>query len=65
MILADEPTASLDRRNADALGGLLVDTAGRIGATLIVATHDEALIRRIGRVWRMQDGRLAQDCVAA
>lgn len=61
VILADEPTASLDRRNADALGGLLVDTAGRLGATLIVATHDEALIRRIGRVWRMADGRLADD----
>lgn len=61
VILADEPTASLDRRNADALGELLVDTAGRIGATLIVATHDEALIRRIGRVWRMADGRLADD----
>lgn len=61
VILADEPTASLDRRNADALGGLLADTAGRIGATLIVATHDEALIRRIGRVWRMQDGRMAHD----
>lgn len=65
VILADEPTASLDRRNADALGELLVDTAGRIGATLIVATHDEALIRRIGRVWRMADGRLADDCHAS
>ncbi len=65
VILADEPTASLDRRNADALGELLVDTAGRIGATLIVATHDEALIRRIGRVWRMADGRMVDDRAAA
>ena len=65
VILADEPTASLDRRNADALGGLLVDTAGRIGATLVVATHDEALIRRLGRIWHMEDGRLANETTVA
>ena len=58
LILADEPTASLDRDNADAIGELLVTTAARIGATLVVATHDAALIRRLGRVWRMEDGRL-------
>jgi ABC-type lipoprotein export system ATPase subunit len=59
VILADEPTASLDRGNADALGHLLIEAASRSGATLIVATHDPGLIRRLGRAWEMRDGRLA------
>ena len=40
VILADEPTASLDDASAEAAVGLLLDTARREGATLVIATHD-------------------------
>ena len=40
VILADEPTASLDDEAADASLALLRATAQRLGATLVIATHD-------------------------
>jgi putative ABC transport system ATP-binding protein len=40
VILADEPTASLDDASAQAAVGLLLQTAGQQGATLVIATHD-------------------------
>jgi putative ABC transport system ATP-binding protein len=40
VLLADEPTASLDDQAASAALGLLRESAGRCGATLVVATHD-------------------------
>lgn len=43
VILADEPTASLDDATADAAGRLLIDSARQAGATLIVASHDARL----------------------
>jgi ABC-type lipoprotein export system ATPase subunit len=49
LILADEPTASLDAANADEVGALLVDAANEAGATLICATHDAALLARLER----------------
>lgn len=49
LILADEPTASLDAAHADAVTELLIETASEIGATLICATHDPALLARFER----------------
>ncbi|WP_082766955.1 ABC transporter ATP-binding protein [Bosea sp. PAMC 26642] len=49
LILADEPTASLDAAHADEVGALLVDAAREAGATLICATHDAALLARMER----------------
>ena len=40
VILADEPTASLDGEAADDAVGLLLQTARAQGATLVIATHD-------------------------
>lgn len=50
VILADEPTASLDDVNADRVADLLGSTAKETGAALIVATHDHRLTRHIDRV---------------
>lgn len=58
VILADEPTASLDGAAGQVVADLLVDTAARLGATLIVATHDTALIGRLGTRWGMSAGRM-------
>lgn len=61
VILADEPTASLDAANAAAVANLLLDLAGEAGATLIVVTHDPVLLARFSDVRRLVGGRLAAD----
>jgi putative ABC transport system ATP-binding protein len=43
VVLADEPTASLDRRNRELVINFLIEEARR-GATVVVATHDEDLM---------------------
>jgi ABC-type lipoprotein export system ATPase subunit len=49
LILADEPTASLDAAHAAEVGALLVEVAIETGATLICASHDTALLARMDR----------------
>ena len=61
VILADEPTASLDRANADQLADDLVALARAEGRTLIAVSHDPALHERADRVLDIADGRLAAD----
>jgi putative ABC transport system ATP-binding protein len=48
LIVADEPTASLDRNNADKVMSLLVELAEVVGVTLVVATHDPHLVDKYG-----------------
>lgn len=47
VILADEPTASLDDDAAHASLTLLLDTAKRCGATLVIATHDRRVLHAL------------------
>ncbi len=56
VIFADEPTASLDRPNAE----IVVDCLRRVtkGGTLFVVTHDESILKGATRVLRMSAGRL-------
>jgi ABC-type lipoprotein export system ATPase subunit len=58
LVLADEPTGSLDRAAAANLADLLVELNRQEGAALIVATHSAALAGRIGNVLELRDGRL-------
>ena len=48
IVLADEPTASLDPLNAERVMQLLVAQAEEQGACIVVATHDETLAQRVG-----------------
>lgn len=48
LVLADEPTASLDPLNAERVMQLLVERAQEQGACILIATHDEALAQRVG-----------------
>lgn len=57
IILADEPTASLDRTAADRLIEDLADLAASRGKTLIAVSHDAALHERMDRVIDIVDGR--------
>lgn len=47
VLLADEPTASLDDLSAHAALNLLTDTASRCNATLVIATHDARVVRHL------------------
>lgn len=59
LILADEPTASLDRKSADAVIGLILECANLLNATLLVATHDATLMDRLDGRIALEAGRLA------
>lgn len=50
LCLADEPTGALDHHNADAVVDLLLDEVTRLGATLVMVTHDQRLLGRFDRV---------------
>jgi putative ABC transport system ATP-binding protein len=58
IILADEPTGSLDETNASDVLQLLTDAVRRRGATLVLVTHDPASASPADRRYRMRDGRL-------
>ncbi|MEM9436527.1 MAG: ATP-binding cassette domain-containing protein [Pseudomonadota bacterium] len=57
IVLADEPTASLDQETGEAITSLLLDYCQTAGATLIVVSHDETLLRRIPNILELEHGR--------
>lgn len=56
VILADEPTASLDHDNAIHVMDALFEAAEDLKATLIVVTHDSSMLNRFRRVLTLEDG---------
>ena len=58
LLLADEPTGSLDRAAAESLAALLIELNRQEGVALIVATHAADLAGRIGPVLELRDGML-------
>jgi ABC-type lipoprotein export system ATPase subunit len=58
VILADEPTAELDSANAKTVFGLLGEIVRRDRVTVIVATHDRAVMEVAHRVLELHDGTL-------
>ena len=56
VILADEPSGSLDSKNKDELHKLFFDLRDRYGQTFVIVTHDEALASYTDRTLRMVDG---------
>jgi putative ABC transport system ATP-binding protein len=60
LILADEPTAALDTRNATQLIDLMRGLNRELGLTFLFSTHDPRLLDRADRVLRLCDGRLLE-----
>ena len=59
LLLADEPTGSLDSESGNAVIDLVFELNRSFGTTLIMVTHDEGLARRCGRIVRLVAGRVA------
>ena len=60
VILADEPSGSLDSKNRDELHKLLFDVREKFGLTLVIVTHDKELAALSDRVIEMKDGTMMQ-----
>lgn len=58
ILLADEPTGSLDEQSSGAVFDLLMETVASEGVTLVMATHDRSLAGRCDRLLEMRDGRI-------
>ncbi|MGA2086281.1 MAG: ABC transporter ATP-binding protein [Terracidiphilus sp.] len=58
ILLADEPTGSLDEHTSGAVFELLLHTVATEGVTLVIATHDRGLAKRCDRLLEMHDGRI-------
>jgi len=59
VLLADEPTGSLDEKNADLLGDLLLELNRDLGLTLIVATHSADLAKKMSKILKLGEGKLS------
>ncbi len=64
ILLADEPTGSLDEQSARAVFDLLIELAAMDGATLLMATHDRTLAAQCDHVVEMHDGRIHEPAYA-
>ncbi|WP_017793490.1 ABC transporter ATP-binding protein [Leucobacter salsicius] len=59
LLLADEPTGNLDRKNSDSIMQLFADL-GADGLTIVMITHDESVAEAAARRVRMHDGELTE-----
>ena len=58
LILADEPTGNLDRKNSTEIVALLKEANRKYGQTVIMITHDEQIALQCDRILYLEDGRL-------
>jgi ABC-type lipoprotein export system ATPase subunit len=61
LVLADEPTGSLDSSAGKALMNLIQDLNHSQGTTFIVVTHDQSVARQTNRVLVMEDGKIVRE----
>jgi putative ABC transport system ATP-binding protein len=59
LLMADEPTASLDEASGDTVAELLLGAARESGTTLVIATHHRPLRERADRILHLEHGTMA------
>ena len=65
LVLADEPTASLDRTSGREVIEIVQNLARREGVTVLLVTHDDRILDVADRILHLEDGRLSDSYVAA
>lgn len=60
LLLADEPTGSLDEQTGDAIFALLKELAARDGVAVVIATHERRFAEACDRIVRVRDGRISE-----
>ena len=63
VLLADEPTGSLDSKSSEQVFQILADLVGRDGRAVVAVTHDLDMAERMDRRVRLIDGRIVADTV--
>jgi putative ABC transport system ATP-binding protein len=58
VLMADEPTGSLDAASGEAVIQLMFELNAQAGTTLLMVTHDEQLAQRCGRIVRLAGGKI-------
>ena len=58
VVLADEPSGSLDSVGRESLHRMLLDLRDKLGQTFVIVTHDEHMASVSDRVVRMVDGKI-------
>jgi len=58
LVIADEPTANLDSDTSRKIIGLMRDLNEKGETTFIFSTHDQRLLDQVGRLVRLEDGRI-------
>ncbi|MBQ9082619.1 MAG: ABC transporter ATP-binding protein [Clostridia bacterium] len=61
VVLADEPTGNLDRKNSQEIMDLLKKSNEKYHQTLIIITHDESIALQADRIIAIEDGRIIRD----
>lgn len=61
LLLADEPTGNLDRKNSGEILDLLKLCHRNLGQTILLVTHDEQLAAQAGRVITLSDGKIVSN----
>lgn len=61
IILADEPTGNLDTQTGQEIVSLIGDLHEKLGATILIVTHNEEVARRCPRIVSLRDGRIVED----
>ena len=61
IVLADEPTGNLDRKNSDEIIKLLKDSNRKLKQTILLITHDESIAVQADRMICIEDGKITRD----
>lgn len=58
IVLADEPTGNLDKKNSESLYELILDLNNKLNQTFIIVTHNDLMARHAQRVIELEDGKI-------